>query len=104
MAQEVNIEEIANRFGRAVVTMDIGRLMTDLTPEAMTKLQAQAGGGMAIQISSFEILSHSRDGDDYLVDSKFLGPTNFTMRARWRHTGGEWKIVDADVISTEPGG
>jgi hypothetical protein len=104
LAQDVNIEEIARRFGRAVVTMDIGRLMTDLSPEAMTKLQAQAGGGMAIQINSFDILSHSQEGTDYLVDSKFFGPTNFTMRARWSNVDGEWRIVDADVIGTEPGG
>lgn len=100
--QEVAIDDIVNRHGQAIVTMDIGQIMNDLMPDAMMKLQEAAGGGMAIQISSYEIISHTKDGDDYLYDVKYIGPASFTVRARWSQIGGEWKIVDADIVSTEP--
>ena len=102
VTQEAAIDDIVNRHGQAIVTMDIGQIMNDLMPDAMMKLQEAAGGGMAIQISAYEILTHTKDGDDYLYDVKYIGPSSFTVRARWSQIGGEWKIVDADIISTEP--
>jgi len=104
MAPEMPIEDIVHRHAKAIVTMDIGQIMNDLEPEAMMKLQAAAGGGTAIQISGYEVLGHTQEGDDYLYDVKYIGPTSFTVRARWSKVGAEWKIVDADVIAQEPGG
>ncbi len=101
MTQESEVEQAVHRFSTAVVTMDIAQLMNDLMPEAMMKLQAAAGAGMAIQISDYEVLGHTRDGDDYLYDVKYIGPQTFTMRARWSKVGPEWKIVDGDVIGAE---
>ncbi|MFQ6020067.1 MAG: hypothetical protein ACE5KW_04850 [Dehalococcoidia bacterium] len=99
---EPNIDEIVHRHAKAIVTMDIAQIMNDLMPDAMMKLQAAAGGGTAVQINGYEVLGNSREGDDYLYDVKYMGPTAFTVRARWGKVGGEWKIVDADVIATEP--
>ena len=76
--------------------MDIGQIMTDLMPEAMTKLQQAAGGGAAVQIHSYELLGHTRDGEDEVYDVKYIGPQSFTVRARWRRFGSEWKIADAE--------
>ena len=102
MTQESEIENMVQRHGQAVVTMDVGQIMNDLTPEAMMKLQTAAGGGMAIQISAYEVIGYSQDGGDYLYDVKYIGPTSFTVRARWSKVGSEWKIVDADIVSSEP--
>ena len=102
MTQESVIQDIVHRHGQAIVTMDIGQIMNDLMPDAMMKLQTAAGGGMAVQISAYEVLGHSQDGDDYLYDVRYIGPTSFTVRARWSRVGPEWKIVDADIIATEP--
>ena len=101
MTQESEVEQAVHRFSKAVVTMDIAQLMNDLTPEAMMKLQAAAGAGMAIQISDYEVVGHTQDGDDYLYDVKYIGPQSWTMRARWSKVGPEWKIVDGDVIASE---
>ncbi|MBI1885267.1 MAG: hypothetical protein HYS09_02965 [Chloroflexi bacterium] len=103
MTQELPVEDAVHRHAKAIVTMDIGQIMNDLMPEAMMKLQASAaGGGAALQISGYEVLGNQPDGDDHLYDVKYIGPTSFTVRARWSRVGSEWKIVDADIVATEP--
>ena len=102
MAQEAEAAEKAvHRFSNAVITMDIAQLMNDLTPEAMMKLQEAAGGGMAVQITDYEVIGSQADGEQFLFDVRYLGPTNFTARLRWGLVAGEWKIVDADVIGSD---
>ncbi len=101
MTQDSAVEEVVQRHAKAIVSMDIGQIMNDLMPDAMMKLQQEAGGGTAMQINSYEVLGSSRDGDDYLYDVKYIGPQSFTVRARWSRVGPEWKIIDADVIARE---
>lgn len=95
----MTVDELVERHARAIVTMDIAQIMNDLMPEAMMKLQQEAGGGTAMQINSYEVLGSSQDGDDYLYDVKYIGPQTFTVRARWSQVGPDWKIVDADIIA-----
>ena len=101
MSQDPAVEEVVHRHAKAIVTMDIGQIMNDLMPDAMMKLQQEAGGGTAMQINGYEVLGSSQDGDDYLYDVKYVGPQSFTVRARWSRLGPEWKIVDADIIARE---
>jgi hypothetical protein len=95
----MTVDELVERHAKAIVSMDIGQIMNDLMPEAMMKLQQEAGGGTAMQINSYEVLGSSQDGDDYLYDVKYIGPQTFTVRARWSQVGPDWKIVDADIIA-----
>jgi hypothetical protein len=101
VTQTSGIEDIVHRHAKAIVSMDIAQIMNDLMPDAMMKLQQEAGGGTALQINEYELLGHSRDGDDYLYEVKYVGPQSFTVRARWSQVGAEWKIVDADIIDRE---
>ena len=101
MTPEPAIDDIVHRHAKAIVSMDIGQIMNDLMPEAMMKLQQEAGGGTALQINDYEVLGSSQDGDDYLYDVKYIGPESFTVRARWSRVGSEWKIVDADITARE---
>ena len=80
MEVKQGIDDIVHRHGKAIVTMDVARIMDDLTPQSMAKLQAAAGGGIAIQVDSYELLGQSRDGHDYLYDVKYIGPESFTVR------------------------
>ena len=96
-----NIDDVVIRHAEAILKMDIPQITQDLTPEPMMKLQQQAGGGMAMNIQSYEILGHSRDGDDYLYDVKYVGPESFTVRARWSQSGPDWRITDADIVARE---
>ncbi len=101
MTHDSAVDDIVHRHAKAIVSMDIGQIMNDLMPDAMMKLQQEAGGGTAMQINGYEVLGSSQDGDDYLYDVKYIGPQTFTVRARWSRVGAEWKIVDADVIARE---
>jgi hypothetical protein len=101
MSESAGIDHIVEAHAKAIVSMDIAKIMDDLMPEAMMKLQAQAGGGTALQINSYELLGHTQDGDDYLYDTKYIGPESFTVRARWSQIGGQWKIADADITVRE---
>jgi hypothetical protein len=101
MNDEPNIDRFVEAHAKAIVSMDIAKIMDDLMPEAMMKLQAQAGGGTALQINSHELLGHTREGDDYWYDVKYIGPESFTVHARWSQIGGAWKIVDAEITSRE---
>ena len=98
MTEEKGIDEIVQRHARAIVAMDIPQIMNDLEPNAMVKLQQQAGGGTAIQINDFEVLGGEPDGADWLYDVRYTGPQSFTVRARWSLVGSDWKIVDADIV------
>ena len=97
MTQDQGIDDVVDAHAKAILTMDIAKIMDDLMPEPMMKLQEQAGGGTALQIDSYEILGHTRDGDDYWYDVNYIGPASFTVHARWSQVGGAWKIVDADI-------
>jgi hypothetical protein len=97
----MSIDNLVEAHAKAIVSMDIAKIMDDLMPEAMMKLQAQAGGGTALQINSYELLGHSAEGEDYLYDVKYVGPESFTVRARWSQVGGQWKVVDADITGRE---
>ncbi len=101
MTQDAGIEDVVHRHAKAIVTMDIGQIMNDLMPDAMMKLQQEAGGGTALQINGYELLGYSQDGSDFLYDVKYIGPQSFTVRARWSQVGRDWKIVDADIIARE---
>ena len=98
---EDGIDKVVEAHAKAIVSMDIGKIMDDLMPEPMMKLQAQAGGGTALQINTYELQGHTRDGDDYWYDVKYIGPESFTVHARWSQVGGAWKIVDAEIIRRE---
>lgn len=101
MNDEPNIDGVVEAHAKAIVSMDIAKIMDDLMPEPMMKLQAQAGGGTALQINTYELQSHTREGDDYWYDVNYIGPQSFTVRARWSQIGGAWKIVDAEITGRE---
>jgi hypothetical protein len=101
MRDEPNIDSVVEAHAKAIVSMDIAKIMDDLMPEPMMKLQAQAGGGTALQINTYELLTYTREGDDYWYDVKYIGPQSFTVHARWSQIGGAWKIVDAEITGRE---
>ncbi|MEX0683807.1 MAG: hypothetical protein WD904_02280 [Dehalococcoidia bacterium] len=103
MTQDNGIDPIVDAHAKAILTMDIAKIMDDLMPEPMTKLQTQAGGGTALQINDYEVLGHTREGDDYWYDVRYIGPESFVVHARWSKIGADWKIVDADITSRESG-
>jgi len=101
MTNANSIDDIVERHAKAIVSMDIAQIMNDLEPNAMMKLQQQAGGGTAIQINGYELVASEPDGADWLYDVTYVGPQSFTVRARWSQVGSEWKVVDADIVARD---
>ena len=101
MTDNSGIDDVVERHAKAIVSMDIAQIMNDLMPDAMMKLQQEAGGGTALQINQYQMLGHTLEDDDYVYDVKYIGPQSFTVRARWSKVGAEWKVVDADIIARE---
>lgn len=91
-----SVEEAVKENCQAVLIGDLMRIMNDLTPEALGKMMANAGGGMGAMpaLTSFDIQSHEESGDDHIFKVKFSGDQDFTATATWRDVGGQWKIAD----------
>ena len=45
MTQDQGLDDVVDAHAKAILTMDIAKIMDDLMPEPMMKLQEQAGGG-----------------------------------------------------------
>ena len=94
MAEEITVEEALHRNAKALIAMDFGRLMADLTPEAMVKAMA-LGGAMMQQLTEYQVLGHTQDGEDHIFELQYTGPSaNITGGMRWRRIDGTWKVVD----------
>ena len=92
------VEDAVKANCQAVLAGDLMRIMGDLTPEAMSKLMANAGGGGGMgampALKSFDIESHEQNGEDHVFKVKFSGDQDFKAIATWRDVGGQWKIAD----------
>lgn len=100
---DVSVEDAVTANCQAVLTGDLMRIMSDLTPEALGKLMAGAGGGGGMgampTLTSFNIENHDTAGEDHIFKIKFSGDQDFTAIATWRDIGGAWKIAD---LAMEP--
>lgn len=93
------VEDAVTRNCQALVMGNIAQIFADMAPEAMAKLATLGGGqmsGQLPQLTSFEIVERSTDGDDQLYEVQFKGSPAFGVKARWREINGQWKIVDVD--------
>jgi hypothetical protein len=91
-----DVEQAVKENCQALLTGDLMRVMTDLTPEAMAQVMASAGsnmGGATPQLTGFDIQSHDTQGDDHVFKIKFSGEQEFTAIATWRDVEGQWKIA-----------
>ncbi len=94
---DTSVEDAVTANCNAVLTGDLMKIMSDLTPEALGKLMAGAGGGnmgAMPALSSFNIESHDEQGEDHVFKVSFKGDQDFTAIATWRDVGGQWKIAD----------
>lgn len=99
---DMSVEDAVNANCQAMLSGDMMKLMSDLTPEALGKLMANAGSNMGAMpaLKSYNIDSYEQQGDDHVFKVSFEGDQNFTATATWRDVGGQWKI--ADVAMEQP--
>ena len=103
---DFTVEDAVTRNCQALLTGNIAQIFADMTPEAMAKLASAGGGAMSAglpQLTSYDIVSRAQDGDDHLYDVRFHGQVHFGVKARWRETDGQWKLVDFDGYALDAG-
>ncbi len=96
---DLTVEEAVTRNCEALIAGNIAQIFADMTPEAMAKIASAGGGAMGAglpQLTSYDIIDRSQDGDDHLYDVQFHGSQNFGVKARWREIAGMWKLIDVD--------
>jgi hypothetical protein len=99
---DISVEDAVNANCQAMLSGDMMKLMSDLTPEALGKLMASGGnmGGAMPTLTAYNIDSYDQQGDDHVFKVSFKGDQDFTAVATWRDVGGTWKI--ADVAMEQP--
>jgi hypothetical protein len=99
---DMSVEDAVKANCNALLSGDMMKLMSDLTPEALNKLMAGGAnmGGAMPALTGFNIDSHDQQGDDHVFKVSFQGDQNFTAIATWRDVGGTWKI--ADIAMEQP--
>lgn len=101
---DTSLEDAVTRNSQALLTGNYAQIFADMTPEAMAKLATLGGangaaamaGGTLPQLTSYDIVSRTRDGEDHVYDVQFHGTPSFGVKARWRQITGQWKLVDFD--------
>jgi hypothetical protein len=94
---DMSVEEAVKQNCQAVLTGDLMRIMSDLTPEALGAVMANAGGSMGgamPALTSFDVQSHDVNGDDHVFKIAFKGDQDFMAVATWKDVAGAWKITD----------
>ena len=92
---EQDIEDAIHAHARSIVAGDIGAAIRSMTPEGLAT--AMAVGNTTWNITSYDLSSDGRDGDDYLFDIDYetdLG--QMRLRYRVRDVDGEWKVTDVE--------
>ncbi|MGK2964681.1 MAG: hypothetical protein ACSLFM_03650 [Tepidiformaceae bacterium] len=103
--------EAAERSAQAVMSGNLGQLMMDLTPDALTQMmqmgtQATVMGapsplapGAMPNISgySIEAVEESADGSVFHVTFESSAGTA-TLSARWKQIMGQWKIAQVGLV------
>ncbi len=94
------IDEAIASYINAVKVMDIGTLMATLTPEAMGKAMAMAGGAPPTGITDIKAERQSEDGGEYVYNLTVAAASGGgTMMTRWKEIDGAWKVTDlAQVV------
>ncbi|MDP9237952.1 MAG: hypothetical protein M3P30_11255 [Chloroflexota bacterium] len=89
------IDEAVASYVNAVKIMDLGTLMASLTPEAMGKAMAMAGGAPPAGITDIKAEKQSEEGGEYVYNLTVEAASGGgTMMTRWKEIDGAWKVTD----------
>ncbi len=90
------IDEAVSSYANAIKVMDIGALMTTLTPEAMAKAMAQMGTSPPpAGITDIKAERQSEENGEYVYHLIVEAASGSgTMMTRWKEIDGAWKVTD----------
>lgn len=91
-----SIDEAVQGYVNAIKVMDIGTLMSTLTPEALAKAMAQMGSGpQAVGINDIRAEQQSEENGEYVYHLVVTADSGGgTMMTRWKEIDGLWKVTD----------
>lgn len=95
------IDEALAQNLEALVKGDFGRVMSDLSPEAMMQMASQAGGGgmqMGAAFTGYQILDRKQDGDEHVFQVELQGDNPVKLEARWKVFMDMWKIASVTPL------
>jgi hypothetical protein len=94
------IDEAVNDYMGAIKTMDIGKLMGTLTPEALGKAMAQMGSGPPPgSVDNISAEKQSEENGEYVYHLNVAGSAGAaTMMTRWKEIDGQWKVTDLGTV------
>lgn len=94
------IDEAVEEYTQAIKTMDIGKLMATLTPEALGKAMAQMGSGPPPGgVTSISAERQSEENGEYVYHLNVEGTAGAAvMMTRWKEIDGQWKVTDLGQV------
>ena len=85
------LRETQERHANDIVTGNMGGLMGDFTPNALTKVMALAAN--PITATSFEV----KEVGENEAEISYIGPSSTrVVWSKWVENGGKWQIDDVE--------
>jgi len=90
--------ETAERHANDVIAGNMGQVVADFTPEAMSEFQKHAAMPPR-PTKTAEILNSNQEGDKQVFEIKYANDAeSLTIRSWWQDENGTWKIVKAEPV------
>ena len=94
------VDDAVGKYVEAIKTMDIGALMASLTPEALGKAMAMAGGPPPAGITDIKAQRQSEENGEYVYHLVVEAASGSgTMMTRWKEIDGDWKVTDMGQVT-----
>jgi hypothetical protein len=94
------IEEAIAGYINAVKIMDLGTLMSTLTPEALGKAMSMGGGAPPAGITDITAAKQGDENGELIYHLTVEAASGGgTMMTRWKEIDGAWKVTDLGQVT-----
>ncbi|MBI5283664.1 MAG: hypothetical protein HY874_01080 [Chloroflexi bacterium] len=94
-----SIDDALNAYIAAIKIMDLGTLMSTLTPEALGKAMSMGGGAPPSGISDIRASLQAEENGEYVYHLAVEAASGSgTMMTRWKEIDGAWKVTDIGQV------
>jgi hypothetical protein len=98
---ESELRTRVEEHARALVSGDLDGVGADVVPEARDAVLAQYAT-LPRGATSAEIVAYARIGGQRVVKARLTGPgTTVVLQQRWRRDGPGWRLVAAELLTSE---
>ena len=98
---EPELRACVEAHGRALVSGDVSALTADVVAESRDAVLGQYAA-LPRGATATEIVAYARIGGHRMVKARVIGPgTTAVLQQRWRHDGQGWRLVAAELLTSE---